>query len=351
MALFDEDLFDEDLNVRDRNLFLGPYYLLEYLGEGASAIVFEVLDVRISASDSSTARRAIKIFSPGQEIDRKWRHEVTAYETLSRAPSCSEAVVCLYEADFYDSRSMEPDFDVLLQAHRLGLNVVPVEGQYHYLVTEYMDGNLSDLKRRLGANWISAHPQVMIGMAQRLIEGLSTIHAVGLAHMDIKPENIFYRFVEGRSLEEFKEQPRLEDLIIKYGDLGFACTYRTDTTTPFLAQCQPQGTPDFMAPEIIRIYLVLGRTYPLRLQLAQKSDVWSLGLTLWELIYEEATLSDAGDKYLRNGNSFRYNIIYNTFRRFLTRRSYIPPLRRVFAAMIEKSPWRRASTDELGGYF
>jgi serine/threonine-protein kinase len=113
-------------------------------------------------------------------------------------------------------------------------------------------------------------------LAERLADaratcaGLAAIHAVGIVHRDVTPQNVL-RMADGR-------------LVIS--DFGLAIELTATTT-------MHGGTPNYMPPET-----VLGR------RADQRSDVWQLGLILHELFYgkrpvfDEATRASVAQRLL-----------------------------------------------------
>ena len=89
-----------------------------------------------------------------------------------------------------------------------------------------------------------------------LSKALQIIHEKGVIHRDIKPNNIFLK-------SETDKKP------IKLGDFG-SSIFISDNTS------EPIGTIVYSAPEIIK-----------NLQYNEKCDLWSLGITLYELFFGE----------------------------------------------------------------
>lgn len=127
----------------------------------------------------------------------------------------------------------------------------------YYLVTEYL-GNYVELDKLINDNMIQTADDKM-EIIQNLIDGLRQLHMLGVAHRDIKPDNILID---------------KETLNIKYIDFGFACYGESCITRKVL------GSPYYMAPELF--YDRNG--IPYSLSELQKSDIWSLGITIFEVL-------------------------------------------------------------------
>ena len=129
-----------------------------------------------------------------------------------------------------------------------------VEGSKLYIVMEHADGgDLSTLisnKRNSGTRW--SEEEVM-RMFVQICLALNHVHEKNILHRDLKSQNIF---LTSKGL-------------VKLGDFGIAKVL--DATD---GQAQTQiGTPYYLSPEICD-----SRPY------GRKSDVWSLGCILFELI-------------------------------------------------------------------
>jgi serine/threonine-protein kinase len=127
-----------------------------------------------------------------------------------------------------------------------------VDGR-HYLSMEYVDGeDLDSLMRRVGR--LSTDKAVQI--ARQLCTGLAAAHRLGILHRDLKPANVM---IDGRG------QVRITD----FGLAGLAADFEGDEIRV--------GTPSYMAPEQLA-----------GMEVTQKSDIYSLGLVLYELFTGEA---------------------------------------------------------------
>jgi len=127
-----------------------------------------------------------------------------------------------------------------------------------YIALERLDGR--DLYDALDDGPLDAKDVVEIG--HQLLSVLAAVHATGIIHRDVKPENIFLAF-EG------------EDLKVKLLDFGIA-KVRGDVMDPDAIRTHDGvrlGTPHYMSPEQWR-----GE------ELTARSDVWAAGAVLYTAI-------------------------------------------------------------------
>jgi serine/threonine-protein kinase len=118
----------------------------------------------------------------------------------------------------------------------------------HFLSMEFIDGDdLSQLLRRVGR--LSSERAIEI--ARQLCVGLSAIHNAGILHRDFKPANVII---------DSKGKARITD----FGIAGVEAEIAKDNLRV--------GTPAYMSPEQIT-----GK------DVSQKSDIYALGLVLYEI--------------------------------------------------------------------
>jgi serine/threonine-protein kinase len=128
-----------------------------------------------------------------------------------------------------------------------------------YLILELLEGET--LARRLTRDRTMSAGDALY-VATELCRGLEAVHAAGVLHRDIKPENIFLHQHDG-------------ELVPKLLDFGLARPIVAGERLTWTGSAV--GTPGYMAPEQAR-----GRT-----DLDAKADLFSLGVTLYEMLSGE----------------------------------------------------------------
>jgi serine/threonine-protein kinase len=256
---------DKLLNGERQNLTLGPYILLEPLGEGGMGQVFKA---RHQVLDRVVALKLIREerLSKDPEAVRRFQREARAAALLSH-PN----IVLIYDAD----RS----------------------GDTYFIAMEYIDG--TDLGR-----WVKEAGPLAVGQACDFIRqaalGLQCAHEAGMVHRDIKPSNLLAaglhlsRQQQGRGLSlgaapaiPGGRQPRHSSSsdrtpvpnapVIKILDMGLVRLAQKDdgqTGASLTQEGSIIGTPDYIAPEQAR--------NAHRVDI--RADLYSLGGTFYYLL-------------------------------------------------------------------
>lgn len=122
----------------------------------------------------------------------------------------------------------------------------------HYFAMEYIKGkSLADIRQEEGV----LKPEDTIPIIRQVAEALAEAHKAGLVHRDIKPSNIMI---------DAAGRPKVTDFGIAY--VSYANTKLTRDGSII-------GTPEYLSPEQCE-----GKTVD------QRSDIYSLGVTLYELL-------------------------------------------------------------------
>ncbi|MBX3191687.1 MAG: serine/threonine protein kinase [Labilithrix sp.] len=126
-----------------------------------------------------------------------------------------------------------------------------------FIVMELLDGHdLASVIDREG-------PQPVARAVRWILEACEAIaeaHRLGIVHRDLKPSNLFLAELDDRS-------------IVKVLDFGVAKRVAGGEASITQAVA-PLGTPQYMSPEQVRCAKYVDK----------RSDVWSLGVTLYELV-------------------------------------------------------------------
>ena len=157
------------------------------------------------------------------------------------------------------------------------------QGDTHFIATEYIDGQ--SLRQLITQESVQLHQ--VLDWGTQIASALAAAHTAGIIHRDIKPDNIMVR----------------RDGYVKVLDFGLAklSEYKNLASDPEAATVQVvqtdpgkvMGTASYMSPEQTR-----------GLQLDQRTDIWSLGVILYELIagrppFEGLSASDVVASILR----------------------------------------------------
>jgi serine/threonine protein kinase len=189
------------LPARDRiGEELGPFCILEKIGEGGMGVIYAALDKQLQR------KVALKVLPATRGEDTERVHRFTA------------------EAEML--ASLDHPGIVQYVAHGTTSDGEP------FLAMEWLDGE--DLSRRLRRSRLSVIETVALG---RLVaEALSIAHARGIIHRDIKPNNLF---LPGGEIHRVR--------VLDFGVARLGHALQAFTATGMLI-----GTPGYMAPEQAR---------------------------------------------------------------------------------------------------
>jgi serine/threonine-protein kinase len=138
------------------------------------------------------------------------------------------------------------------------LDVGSLPTQQPYIAMEFLDGvDLDQMLRDRGKVSLTE----AVDLVLQICEPLAEAHAAGIVHRDIKPANVVVVQRRGASL-------------VKVLDFGIAKIMLGDEGPKLTGTKATMGTPAFMSPEQIR-----GAK-----DVDHRADIWSLGITLFQLI-------------------------------------------------------------------
>lgn len=219
---------------RAAELAIGPYLLLDRLGEGGMGQVFKA---RQALLDRAVA---VKVLRPGladePRADARFLKEVRAVGRLAH-----------------------PHIVVAHDAARDGARL--------FLVMEYVDG--TDLSRYVRQRGPLPAAEACEYVRQAAL-GLQHAYEAGLVHRDIKPGNLLLHL------------PSDGQPVVKVADLGLALLRARPTPGSLTGAGAVMGTPDYMAPEQAadadRVDI--------------RADIYSLGCTLYHLLSGRPPFAD-----------------------------------------------------------
>lgn len=216
------------VNSEGPGTVLGPYKLLQQIGEGGFGFVFV-------AEQKQPIRRkvALKILKPGMDS----KEVITRFEAERQALALMDHSHIAKVLDAGTTETGRPYFAMEL------VHGVPI--------TDYCDTHRLEIRDRLK-------------LFQDVCAAVQHAHQKGIIHRDLKPSNIL--------VELHDTKP-----VVKVIDFGVAkaISQQLAERTLFTAYGQMIGTPQYMSPE---------QSEMSGLDVDTRSDIYSLGVVLYELL-------------------------------------------------------------------
>jgi serine/threonine-protein kinase len=247
---------------------IGPYKLLEQIGEGGMGLVF-------MAEQTQPVRRkvALKVLKPGLDT-----RQVTArFEAERQALALMDHpnIARILDAGTTGGRSQEPG--VSKQGSALtpdSCSLTPAGGRPYFVMELVRGVPITDFcdQRRLT-------PRQRLELFVTVCQAVQHAHQKGIIHRDLKPTNVLV------TLHDTVAVPK----VIDFG-IAKATSQPLTERTLFTHFAQMVGTPLYMSPEQAEMS---------GLDVDTRSDVYSLGVLLYELLtgttpFESETLKKVG---------------------------------------------------------
>ena len=164
-------------------------------------------------------------------------------------------------------------------------------------------------KKIEGDKFLPLSEEKAIEAVEEILEGLHTIHKIGIIHRDIKPENIFYT----SACQDEKGQWIGSGILL--GDFGISSLYDVEGNMTSKYTQTDFATEGYEGPEMYAVNL---GTREMRISPA--IDYWALGITLWVLLTGERPFVDEKGNKLPDGQ-VRKNAANNDTAKILLSRS------------------------------
>ncbi len=216
---------------------IGPYKLLQQIGEGGMGVVYMA-----EQKEPVKRRVALKIIKPGMDS----RQVIARFEAERQALAMMDHPNIAKVLDAGQTESGRPYFVMEL------VNGLPV--------TKYCDEQHLTPKERL---------QLFVPICQ----AVQHAHHKGIIHRDLKPSNILVALYDGLPVPK----------IIDFG-VAKATSQSLTEKTMFTELGQVVGTLEYMSPE---------QAERNQLDIDTRSDIYSLGVVLYELLTGETPLDRA----------------------------------------------------------
>lgn len=229
--------FQAKMLLRGRNsgYFLGPYRVLDQLGQGGMGRVYKAIH------ETMNRIVALKVLSP-QVVDSDRARELFLHEVQAAARLNHPNIVIAFDYN-------------------------EIEGR-HYFAMEYVDGPNLD-------RYVKDRGPLPIGLACEIVfqaaNGLQHAHSKAMVHRDIKPANLL--------LQHDNDSPTVQVKILDFGLARLGAPKKSEGRRD-----RVMGTPDYLSPEQSRDMSLVDI----------RSDLYSLGCTFYFLLTGEVPFPGGG---------------------------------------------------------
>ena len=243
----------------------GAYYLMqvkEKLGSGAQGTVYEALIAEIDTtkvpavvkSTNQYAIKQIKVSLDAFELEQKIARSISDLKNFNSRDKGSAHICKLFGVIIPANAELDPpstgDFLVYKSKN--------VKDARTFLIYEFIEGSTL-------TEYMKSKPSIeeRLRLGEELIKACAEFHSDGIAHTDIKADNIMIG----------------KDKRLRLIDYGQSCK---------IAECTGGGTPEYWAPDtfIFQTAPPSPHLYPLVFNPLER-DIYALGCVLFELVAEK----------------------------------------------------------------
>ncbi|CAL1528948.1 unnamed protein product [Lymnaea stagnalis] len=262
-----------------------PYKVLRLVGRGGSAKVYQVYD------PMSNMIRALKVVNLSMANEVVLEGYINEISLLKKLQHC-DRVIKLFDSEYVESKKKliavleygETDLDKFLSQNLKGQNQLsPITVCYYW---------------------------------SQMVTAVHAMHEEGVIHSDLKPANFI--LVSGN---------------VKLIDFGIANSIQIDCTS--VIKEIKVGTPSYMSPEAL---MASNNAPKPKFKLGKRSDVWSLGCILYQMVYGHTPFQYVRDKL---------NAIVNPEHTIQFPDKGDPALMDVLKRCLNRDVSQRPTTDEL----
>lgn len=278
------------------------YSLLKRLGSGSFGEVYKVLDTETQEI------KAVKLF----KID----DNKTSFEKEEKMLKILDKYDIISNIKFYDS----------------GIGLLTKDGvteKRKYIIMEYgAEENLLEKIKKTSNGFSEDSCKYIL---YEIIEAVKSLHKIGIAHRDIKPDNMLF-VGEGVNMK------------LKLCDFGLSAPFKDEKHVKIYLNDQV-GTAPFIAPEIIKL-----KSYD-----GEKIDVFSIGVTIFSLLTKKVPFQACKKNYELSQSLYRYiakrKIAAYWYVLEHSKEINLKPLsddfKELFIKMVESNPKKRITLDEI----
>eukprot|EP00397_Hematodinium_sp_SG-2012_P005316 GEMP01005334.1.p1 GENE.GEMP01005334.1~~GEMP01005334.1.p1 ORF type:complete len:679 (+),score=118.41 GEMP01005334.1:119-2155(+) len=272
--------------AKPTKLVLGKYEVVRgkkgHLGEGSFSVVQKGWDLK------TQAEVAVKFYKVDREnkeefnlATKKFKRQISVLQNLAKP-----MVKCKNSRLWHNKlASIDPDtcFLKLIDYSKTskGEPGPDVSDGNLYVVTEVADLSLKDLLSHHRETQTPVPSASIRDIIRHIITVVAALHAKGLAHLDIKPENLMragehWKLIDVDGCSELESFVNINDSSISF-------------------------SPCYCAPEWARFLIEDSET----LRVHDGLDVWSVGISICELLHLDAVLKPTYAKIFREYGSHR----------------------------------------------